>query len=45
MIRSFKFLVQRMKNIKIDKPLQEPVHNFSMFFMPMKEFFITFDKR
>ena len=45
MIRSFKFLIQRMKNIKIDKPLQEPVHNFSMFFMPMKEFFITFDKR
>ena len=45
MIRSFKFLIQRMKNIKLDKPLQEPVHNFSMFFMPMKEFFITFDKR
>ena len=45
MMRSFKFLIKRLKNIKLDKPLQEPVHNFSMFFMPMKEFFITFDKR
>ena len=44
MIRSFKFLVNRLKNIKLDKP-SEPVHNFSMFFMPMREFYISFDKR
>ena len=45
MIRSFKFLVERMKNIKLAKPLPEPVHNFSMFFMPMKDFHIEFEKR
>ena len=45
MIRSFKFLVERMKNIKLAKPLPEPVHNFSMFFMPMKDFHIKFEKR
>ena len=34
-----------IKNIKLNKPLSEPVHNFSMFFMPMREFYISFDKR
>ena len=45
MISSFKFLVKRLKNISLEKPISEPVHNFSMFFMPMSSLDIKFDKR
>ena len=45
MISSFKFLVKRLKNITLQKPISEPVHNFSMFFMPMASLDIKFEKR
>lgn len=45
MISSFKFLIKRMKNISLQKSISEPVHNFSMFFMPMSSLDIQFDKR
>jgi cytochrome P450 len=45
MISSFKFLVKRLKNINLQKPISEPAHNFSMFFMPMSSLDILFDKR
>ena len=45
MMSSFKYIVKRLKNIKLLEPISEPVHNFSMFFMPMSSLDIIFDKR
>ena len=45
MSSSFRAIVQRMENIQLAKPLPNPVHAFSMFFLPMQDFFIEFDKR
>ena len=45
MMSSFKLLLDRLKDIELAKPLPEPVHRFSLFFMPMHEFHIRFKKR
>jgi len=45
MLSCFQAIVERMNNIELAKPLPDPVHNFSMFFLPMKKFHIRFDKR
>ncbi len=45
MMSSFKYIIERMNNIELSRPLPSPVHNFSMFFMPMHDFYIKFDKR
>ena len=44
MMSSFGALIDRLDNIKLAKPLPEPVHNFSLFFLPMKEFNVKFTK-
>ncbi len=44
MMSSFKYITQRMDNIQLAKPLPSPVHNFSMYFLPMNDFHIRFDK-
>ena len=44
MVRSFRDIIQRMDNIRLSKPLPMPVHNFSMFFLPIHDFYIEFDK-
>jgi cytochrome P450 len=45
MMSSFKHIIERMDNIEMAKPLPDPVHNFSMFFLPMHDFYIRFDQR
>ena len=45
MVSSFRHIIERMDNIRLSKPLPKPVHNFSMFFLPMHDFHIEFDKR
>jgi cytochrome P450 len=45
MIASFTQIVDRLDNIRLAKPLPDPVHAYSLFFMPMQEFHIAFDKR
>ena len=45
MMSSFKLLLDRLKDIELAKPLPEPVHQFSLFFMPMHDFHIRFKKR
>ena len=45
MMSSFRHIIERMDNIRLSKPLPKPVHNFSMFFLPMHDFHIEFDKR
>ena len=45
MISAFRAIIKRMDNFRLLKPLPMPVHKFSMFFMPMHEFHIKFDKR
>ena len=45
MMSSFKLLLDRLGNIELAKPLPEPVHRFSLFFMPMHDFHIRFKKR
>ena len=44
MMSSFRGLIQRLDNIELAKPLPTPVHNFSLFFLPMKEFHVKFTK-
>ena len=44
MMSSFKGLIQRLDKIELAKPLPTPVHNFSLFFLPMKEFHVKFTK-
>ena len=44
MMSSFSALIKRLDNIQLAKPLPEPVHNFSLFFLPMKEFYVKFTK-
>ncbi len=44
MMSSFRGLIQRLDNLELAKPLPEPVHNFSLFFLPMKEFYVKFTK-
>ena len=44
MASSFEAIIRRMDNFQLLKPLPCPVHKFSMFFMPMHEFCIKFDK-
>ena len=41
----FKLLLDRLGDIELAKPLPEPVHRFSLFFMPMHDFHIRFKKR
>lgn len=45
MTSAFKALLDRMENIQLARPLPNPVHDFSMFFMPMRDFHIKFDRR
>ena len=45
LISSFRAIIKRMDNFRLLKPLPLPVHKFSMFFMPMHEFHIKFNKR
>ncbi|MAM81801.1 MAG: cytochrome [Gammaproteobacteria bacterium] len=45
MMSSFKLLLDRLEDVKLAKPLPEPVHRFSLFFMPMHDFYISFKKR
>ena len=45
MMSSFKGLLDRLQDIRLAKPLPKPVHNFSLFFMPMHDFYISFVKR
>lgn len=45
LMSSFRAIVDRMDNIKLAQALPEPVHRFSMFFLPMHDFYIAFDKR
>jgi len=44
MVSSFNVLLSRLKNIELARPLPTPVHDFSLFFIPMKELHIRFDK-
>jgi cytochrome P450 len=44
MSSSFQALLRRMRNIELARPLADPVHAFSMFFLPMQDFFIKFDR-
>ena len=45
MTTAFTQLVHRLDNIQLSRDLPDPVHNFSMFFMPMRELPIKFNKR
>ena len=45
MITAFKQIVNRLDNIELSRPLPSPVHNFSLFFLPMHDFYIRFDGR
>lgn len=45
MITAFKQIVNRLDNITLAQPLPTPVHNFSLFFLPMHDFHIKFDRR
>ena len=45
MITAFKQIVNRLDNITLAQPLPTPVHNFSLFFLPMHDFHIRFDRR
>ena len=45
MMSSFKLLLDRLGDIELAEPLPEPVHRFSLFFMPMHDFHIRFKKR
>ena len=45
MTSSFKLLLDRLEDIELAKPLPDPVHRFSLFFMPMHDFHIRFKKR
>ncbi len=44
MMSSFRALIERLDNIELAQPLPDPVHNFSLFFLPMKEFHVKFTK-
>ena len=45
MVSSFTALLTRLDNIRLEHELPDPVHNPSLYFMPMKELPITFTKR
>lgn len=45
MSSAFRAIVDRMGEIELARPLPSPVHNFSLFFLPMREFHIRFSKR
>ena len=45
MMSSFRGLLDRLDDIRLKKPLPDPVHRFSLFFMPMHDFCISFTKR
>ena len=45
MMSCFNAIVQRMGDIQLAQPLPDPVHQFSLFFLPMREFHIRFVKR
>jgi len=45
MTSSFKLLLDHLEDIELAKPLPDPVHRFSLFFMPMHDFHIRFKKR
>jgi cytochrome P450 len=45
MMSAFRLIIQRMANFRLAKPLPNPVHSFSMFFLPMHDFHIQFEKR
>ncbi len=45
MLTAFTQVVERMDQIELAQPLPEPVHYFSMSFIPMHDFHITFRKR
>ena len=45
MMSSFSGLLDRLEDIRLKKPLPDPVHRFSLFFMPMHDFCISFTKR
>ena len=45
MMSSFRQIVDRLENIRLAEPLPEPVHNFSLFFLPMHDFQLRFDAR
>ena len=44
MVSSFNVLLSRLKNITLARELPTPVHEFSLFFIPMKELHIQFEK-
>lgn len=44
MASAFSALVTRLDSIKLAQPLTEPVHHFSLFFMPMRELPITWQQ-
>lgn len=44
MISSVDILLSRLKNIRLSRDLPNPVHEFSLFLIPMKELPIKFDK-
>lgn len=45
MISTFSNILGRLDNIKIARPLPDPVHGPSLFFLPMKELPLSFTKR
>jgi len=45
MVSAFRILLERLANIELARPLPDPVHKFSLFFLPMHEFHIEFEKR
>ncbi len=45
MMSCFSAIVERMGNVRLARPLPDPAHNFSLFFLPMHDFYIQFDKR
>ncbi len=45
MASSFKAIINRMGDIKLAQPLADPVHEPSMFFLPIKHMHLSFDKR
>ena len=42
---SFNAIVQRMDDIELAQPLPDPVHSFTLFFLPMHDFHVKFKKR
>ncbi len=44
MISAVTHIVRRMENIRLAKEMSDPVHDTSLFFLPIREMYLAFDK-